>query len=248
MQIAHKSSAEDHQIQWVNPCEAEIGNNQGTTGNKLNTVNKQCSLTRFRERLLVWDTTGMSDQWHISSADMGNQVDTVFLDLAKVFDRLPHHTFLLKEIIQTQSMSFNIYLDSQLSNQYNTICRCKWDFIYAIIGILGDSSGLCYQFLLFLIVVNDLQSGILSRVQLFASDCMVCCTISHSPDYSAVQDNLNKIWQRCVKWKLLISLDKSKVLLFRCCKTVEQSYCPNPTECNVSCSQIPCYIPGPSFP
>lgn len=158
-----------------------------------------------------------------SSLDTGSQVDAVFLDFAKAFDRVPHHRLFLK--------LSQLNLDPLVLSWIRNFLSCRTQFVSAngtssseLPVSSGIPQGSVIGPLLFLIFINDLPSGLLSRVRLFADDCVVYRAISHISDQEALQDDLDKISQWCATWQLPINIDKSKVISFSRVNTMNCSY------------------------
>jgi hypothetical protein len=85
--------------------------------------------------------------------------------------------------------------------------------------------------LLFLSFINDLPSGITSRIRLFADDCLIYRTISNNSDTQALQVDLNTLHQWSNSWNMKFNTDK--------CHTMRISLRRNIIEANYELGGIP---------
>ena len=106
----------------------------------------------------------------------------MFLDISKAFDKVWHEGLLFKlkqNGINGNLLSlFQSYLQNrQQRNVINGFCS---EFTNVQGSVLGP--------LLFLLYINDLESGIKSKIKFFADDTMLY-SIVHDPDTSAMDLN-----------------------------------------------------------
>ena len=66
--------------------------------------------------------------------------------------------------------------------------------------------------ILFLIYINDIDVGLVSKLSKFADDCKLCKNVNNNRDALLLQDDLNKIHEWSETWQMKFNLDKCKVL------------------------------------
>jgi hypothetical protein len=132
-----------------------------------------------------------------------NQVDAVYLDFAKAFDKVSHK-FLLTKLhkfgIRGDLLS---WFENYLSGRYQRVT------------VLGETSGTLPVLsgvpqgsilgpLLFLVYVNDLPHSILgeSTVAMFADDTKCFCPVKDLPYWEGLQNDLNNLMNWCTIWKM----------------------------------------------
>ena len=118
----------------------------------------------------------------------GTQIDAVFLDFAKAFDKVPHQCLLLKlEYYGIRSNTLQL-IGSFLSNRKQ--CVIVEGVSSNVMPVTsGVPQGTVLGLLLFLIFINDLTESTTSSVKLFASDCLVYCSIHSSNDSIQLQED-----------------------------------------------------------
>lgn len=149
----------------------------------------------------------------LSCIDAGNQVDAIFLDYSKAFDRVPHHRLLLKLKHLNIDEQVIAWIKDFLSfrTQFTNINHCNSPFIPVTSGV---PQGSVLGPLLFLIYINDLPNRMSSRVRLFADDCVIYRTIYTDTDPQALQSDLNAINRWCSDWQMTLNHTKTKCMSF----------------------------------
>lgn len=148
-----------------------------------------------------------------SSLDDGSQVDAIFLDFSKAFDRVPHHRLLTK--LSRLNIHSNIlswvkdFLSSRL--QFTSANTCTSSFKPVTSGV---PQGSVLGPLLFLIYINDLPSCVSSRIRIFADDCVIYRIISCDNDREALQTDINAINAWCSSWLMTLNHSKTKYMSF----------------------------------
>lgn len=103
--------------------------------------------------------------------DVGFQLEALFLDFSKAFDRVPHHRLLLK--LRHLNIDFQVvawikdFLSSRI--QFTSVNGSNSSMAQVSSGV---PQGSVLGTLLFLIFINDLPNGISSQIRLFADDCL----------------------------------------------------------------------------
>ena len=135
------------------------------------------------------------------------------LDFSKAFDRVPHQRLLRKlhhygvrgpllswtENFLTQR-SQRVVIDGQSS-----------DWVPVTSGV---PQGTVLGPLLFLTYINDIPSGITSKLRLFADDCLIYRSISNITDSTELQKDLDRLHQWSVSWQMQFNVDKCHLMRF----------------------------------
>ena len=66
--------------------------------------------------------------------------------------------------------------------------------------------------LLFLIFINDIDDGIISKIWKFADDSKICYKICNEADKEIIRGDLRKLFQWSEDWQMLFNIDKCIVL------------------------------------
>jgi ribonucleases P/MRP protein subunit RPP40 len=140
----------------------------------------------------------------------GGQVDTVYTDFAKAFDKVDHGILLVK------LRSFG--LQENLVKWFSTYLRDRSQFVVIggyksnrIIPTSGVPQGSILGPLLFIIFINDLLAS-LSSCSGFADDLKVYRSISSDYDCELLQEDLTKIIDWCRRNNMSLNVDKCAVM------------------------------------
>ena len=149
----------------------------------------------------------------IDSYDKGLIVDEIFMDFAKAFDKVPHQRLIFK--LKKYGINGNLlcWIESFLSNRKQYV-KIK-DTLSGIRGVnSGVPQGSVLGPLLFLIFINDLPDNIVSETRLFADDTKIFRVIESLADADILQDDINKLYDWCKKWKMFFNISKCHVIHF----------------------------------
>lgn len=145
--------------------------------------------------------------------DKSGQVDVIFMDFSKAFDKVPHIKLIDKmKVIGIPPEIIN-WVIAYLTNrkQYVDING----FTSGYLGVLsGVPQGSVLGPILFNIYINDLVQAIRPgvSVKLFADDCIIFNTINSISDQRDLCENLNYIKEWCKKWEMVINFEKTAYL------------------------------------
>ncbi|CAB4031739.1 Hypothetical predicted protein, partial [Paramuricea clavata] len=144
-----------------------------------------------------------------------NQVDAVYLDFAKAFDKVSHKLLLIKLHKFGIRGDLLSWFENYLSGRYQRVT------------VLGETSGTLPVLsgvpqgsilgpLLFLVYVNDLPHSISgeSTVAMFADDTKCNCPVKDLPDCESLQNDLNNLVNWCTIWKMDLNKSKCGVMSF----------------------------------
>lgn len=148
-----------------------------------------------------------------SVLDNGSEVDCIFLDFCKAFDKVPHSLLLYK--------LSKLNIDSNILKWIECFLTNRSQFVYVngfnsptVPVTSGVPQGSVLGPLLFLIYVNDLPNNLASSIKLFADDCVIYREIKNSNDVSFLQQDLDTIDNWCSTWHMTLNINKCKVMRF----------------------------------
>jgi len=145
--------------------------------------------------------------------DSGSNVDTVFLDFAKAFDKVPHYRLAMKLASHGIGGKVHDWLVEWLSGRYQRVClRGSLSSWLAVLN--GVPQGSVLGPILFLIYINDLDIGIKNCLLKFADDTKVFGKISDPTGHFLLQDDINQLIEWSADWQMLFNVDKCKVMHF----------------------------------
>jgi hypothetical protein len=143
----------------------------------------------------------------LTSGESKKQVDAVFLDFKKAFDKVPHNKLILK----LQSCGLNLKMVNWIRDflsdrkQKVVIDGISSDIVRVTSGV---PQGSVIGPLLFLIYINDLNSRVMSKIRLFADDAVIYREISDDADIETLSSDLNNVNLWCHEWGLELNLSK----------------------------------------
>lgn len=143
----------------------------------------------------------------------GGQVDTIFMDLAKAFDKIDHSILLNKlQALHVNNCTLRL-IQSYLENRSQTVC------VYGakskpIIPKSSVPQGSILSPLLFALFINDLSQHIKSNILLFADDLKIFLKIRNHEDAKKLQNDINTIVNWCSTNKLAINIAKCNAMSF----------------------------------
>lgn len=141
----------------------------------------------------------------------GSQVDTVYTDMAKAFDKIDHNLLLKKLSKFPLSKCLIKLLESFLRERKQIIC------LYGIRSgeITPNSSvpqGSVLSPLLFALFMNDLPDSIKSEILMFADDVKIFRKIMNLNDARLLQNDINEIAKWCMNNRLSLNTNKCYVM------------------------------------
>jgi len=143
--------------------------------------------------------------------DNGDGVDVIFLDFAKAFDKVPHGH--LMERLKAHSIGGKVanWIRAWLQNRKERVCFVgavsRWRLVASGVpqcSVLGP--------LLFLIFINDIDTGIFNTILKFADDTKVYGKAVSSADTSRLQSDLSAVCKWADEWNMKFNVNKCKVM------------------------------------
>ena len=174
--------------------------------------NKQFGFIKGRSTII--QLLNILDNW-TNSLEEGGQIDVVYTDFEKAFDKVPH-----KRLLQKLS-SYNVpdevlrWIKAFLSERKQRVKingkYSRWNSV-----ISGIPQGSVLGPLLFVIYINDLPEicDKNADVYLFADDAKVFKYIKCVEDQLALQNSISNLQAWANKWLLKLNIDKCKVLSY----------------------------------
>jgi len=146
-----------------------------------------------------------------ASIDAKHNVDTIYLDLAKAFDKVPHHRLMSKLKAHGIDGLVGNWIKAWLSDRWQRVCLdgsySSWRRVWS-----GVPQGSVLGPILFLIFINDIDNTIHSSVLKFADDTKVYGIVDNQSDGQQLQDDLNALGDWAIKWQMKFNVDKCKVV------------------------------------
>ena len=139
------------------------------------------------------------------------QVDIGILDFSKAFDKVPHARLLQKIDFYGIRGKLLSWIRSFLSNRLQRVV-VDGSFSSPSEVTSGVPQGSVLGPTLFLLYINDLDSGIRSSVRLFADDCLIYRTIYSPLDHLILQEDLSNLSLWANKWQMKFNIDKCSIL------------------------------------
>lgn len=142
--------------------------------------------------------------------DNNVQVDTIFLDLSKAFDKVPHDKLIqkLKNINLPESLVAWVSRYLMNREQYVLIDGHASSCLPVTSGV---PQGSVLGPLLFLVYINDIVTVVTptTHVRLFADDCILFREISSMQDQIELNTNLDNIYSWCRDWGMVVNAEKT---------------------------------------
>jgi hypothetical protein len=154
----------------------------------------------------------------------GGQVDAVYLDFSKAFDKVNHYLLCLKlahyGIHGCLLRWIKSYLDKRLQ-----LVTAKGYSSSPITVTSGVPQGSHLGPLLFVVFINDLTDCLTCPALLYADDLKIFTNIENSSQTAAIQNDLEMVSQWCRSNDMKLNVDKCCVISFtRKKKKIIQSY------------------------
>lgn len=143
--------------------------------------------------------------------DEGNPVDVIYLDFAKAFDKVPYKR-LYKKInshgIGGKALS---WVKEWLTDRRQRVGVNKVYSSYT--GVTsGVPQGSVLGPILFLIYINDIDVGLVSKLSKFADDCKLYRPVVNNNEMKTLQEDLDKIHKWSETWQMKFNVDKCATL------------------------------------
>ena len=148
-----------------------------------------------------------------SCIDKGLDIDVLYLDFAKAFDKVPHKRLLKK--VQAHGVSGKVYswienwlMDRKQQVKINS-SYSGWNKVTSGVpqgSILGPT--------LFLMYINDIEENLNSTVLKFADDTKVMKVIDNHHCHADLQNDIKGLEKWAKLWQMQFNVDKCKMMHF----------------------------------
>jgi hypothetical protein len=143
-----------------------------------------------------------------------SQVDTVYTDFSKAFDRVPHDVLLHKLRMLGVGGSLHEWIAGYLSER-RLVVRLDATKSNGFIATSGVPQGSHLGPLLFLLFVNDICSVFEDVIYLlFADDLKIFKQVNTIFDCQVLQDNLENLGSWCEHNRLFLNIGKCQIITF----------------------------------
>jgi len=141
----------------------------------------------------------------------GNSVDVIYLDFAKAFDKVPHRRLMDK--LRSHGIRGKLWkwIEAWLEGRHQRVCvtghASDWRPVTS-----GVPQGSVLGPLLFLIFINDIDSGIINSILKFADDTKIYGAVMDNKDRENLQNDLDNLVKWSEKWQMTFNVEKCKVM------------------------------------
>ena len=143
--------------------------------------------------------------------DEGNDVDLIYLDFAKAFDKVPYQRLFKK--VEAHGIRGTVlkWIKHWLEDRRQKVCidgmMSKWNLVTS-----GVPQGSVLGPILFLIYINDLDNNLASKIKKFADDTKLCKSISSIEDVESLKQDLDILTKWSEDWQIEFNTDKCKIM------------------------------------
>ena len=139
-------------------------------------------------------------------------VDSVYLDLKKAFDKVPHNRLMWKlEKIGGVSGKLAEWMKNYLvGREMRTVVRgikSEWRKVTS-----GVPQGSVLGPIMFLVYINDMPTGVDSYMNMFADDAKIMRKVRNLEDCNKLQEDLDKIYEWGKQWQMEFNISKCHVM------------------------------------
>ena len=157
--------------------------------------------------------TNLLDFFHdvYTTYDKSRAVDILYLDFQKAFDKVPHIRLMAK--VRSLGIIDQVadWIEDWLSNRKQRVVingtSSGWQEVTS-----GVPQGSVLGPILFIIYINDLDIGLVSKISKFADDTKLGIKADDDAVVKQLQEDLNRIGEWSLKWQMPFNLGKCKVM------------------------------------
>ena len=143
--------------------------------------------------------------------DEGSQVDVIYLDFQKAFDKVPHQRLILKLKSHGMGNSIINWIEQWLTDRKQRVVVdgevSSWKS-----ALSGVPQGSVLGPILFLVYINDLEEAVTGSILKFADDTKLFRKTKEIGNKKDLQDDIDKLVKWSEKWQMLFNFGKCKCL------------------------------------
>ena len=143
--------------------------------------------------------------------DKSRAVDILYLDFRKAFDKVPHKRLMAKVRSLGIIDEVGDWIEDWLSDRKQRVVingtSSGWRDVTS-----GVPQGSVLGPLLFIIYINDLDLGLVSKISKFADDTKMGINADSDAAVKQLQEDLRKVGEWSKKWQMPFNLDKCKIM------------------------------------
>ena len=143
--------------------------------------------------------------------DLGNNVDLIYLDFAKAFDKVPHLRLVAKLKAHGISGRLLQWITNWLCDRRQRVNIEGEYFIWSRVSS-GVPQGSVLGPILFFFYINDIDAEIISKLSKFADDTKTGKVVNSTRDADELRADLRKLEEWSSKWLMPFNTEKCKVL------------------------------------
>jgi ribonuclease P/MRP protein subunit RPP40 len=147
--------------------------------------------------------------------DEGQPVDVVYLDFAKAFDKVPFCRLFKK--LEAHGIGDQV-LEWVKKWLYGRRQRVSVNKTFSEWGEVtsGVPQGSVLGPVLFLVYINDIDLGLISKLSKFADDSKLCKNICTEADRDVLQQDLDRLVKWSQQWQMKFNVEKCAVIHIGC--------------------------------
>ena len=175
-----------------------LENNNILNKNQHGFRNRRSCITQLLEVIDIWNNI----------YDQGIPWDTIYMDFAKAFDKVPHKRLIHKiKGIGIQGTGIINFLNKRQQRVILNNDTSDWADV-----ISGIPQGSVLGPILFIIFINDLPKEVKSYINIFADDTKLFRAIQNIKDIDSIQKDITKLTEWSIRWQLMFNDGKCKVV------------------------------------
>lgn len=167
----------------------------------------------FIEKRSTVTNLALFTQYAAEVLDEKGQVDVVYTDFQKAFDKIDHYVLLSKLDQIGLSESLLTLIKSYIFERTQFV-HYGGANSFSFSPSSGVPQGSNLGPLLFLVYVNDIASSIAAPVLLFADDMKIFSSVKSIEDCKHIQDQIEIVAKWCLRNRLTLNVDKCRVMTF----------------------------------
>ena len=145
------------------------------------------------------------------SLDKKNDVDVVYIDFQKAFDKVPHEALLIKLRQLGIGGKTLLWIENWLTDRRQ---RVQIKGIYSNWSKVGSGvpQGSVLGPILFIAFIDDISSGICNPISIFADDLKIMGVVNTEEEGRQLQRDLDNLSAWASKWGMFFNIGKCQVL------------------------------------